>query len=219
MLNIVMGKYNQHILLRANEEINMVLQMLKIAVGVSALAALAGCTMYHTGKLPTELKAKADLAGQGIKGEASLEQEYEGRVRIKMKVKGDPGSKLTPGLHAVHIHAVGDCTPPFTAAGGHYDGNIVPGENDQGANVTPGLENHPYHLGDLQNLETDADGNGTLYTITSRVTLSPGLTTVFDQDGSAFIIHELPDLYKAQPPVQNAPGGPRIACGVIVKAP
>ena len=206
----------------------MVFKLLKVVVGVSAIAALAGCMHYHTGKLPAELKAKADITGPGITGKAWLEQEYEGRIRIKMEVKGDPTSPLTPGLHAVHIHAVGDCTPPFTTAGGHYDGNVVPGQNDGDpgatppvptANVSPGLENHPYHLGDLQNMEVNADRVGTLYTITSRVTLTPGLTTLFDADGSAFIIHGLPDQYKAQPPVANAPGGPRIACGVITAVP
>ena len=147
----------------------MVFKMLKVVVGVSAIAAMVGCV--HTGKLPTELKAKADISGPGITGKAWLEQEYEGRVKIKMEVKGDPTSPLTPGLHAVHIHAVGDCTPPFTTTGGHYDGNIVLGENDT-ANVSPGLDNHPYHLGDLQNMEVNADRVGTLYTLTSR---SPSL--------------------------------------------
>ena len=198
----------------------MLFQMLKVAVGVGTIAALAGCAPYHTGKLPAKIHAKADIIGPGIKGEAWLEQGYEGRIRIKMKVTGDPTSKLTPGLHAVHIHEAGDCggTPPFSAAKGHYDGFIDPGSNP-GANVSPGLENHPYHLGDLINLNVDADRNGTLYTISSRVTLSPGLTTVFDSDNSAFIIHEFADQYLPQPPSTNGPGGPRIACGVIVKVP
>ena len=135
-----------------------------------------------------------------------------------MKVTGDATSKLTPGLHGVHIHETGDCTPPFTAANGHYDGNIDPTVNP-GANVSPGLENHPYHLGDLTNLEVDANREGTLYMVTSRVTLTPGLTTVFDADNSAFIIHEFEDKYLPQPPTANGPGGPRIACGVIVKVP
>src|SRR2546421_8948065 len=82
----------------------MVFRMLKIAVGVSAIATLVGCMHYHTGKLPAEGKAKADIAGTGITGKAWLEQEYEGRVRIKMEVKGDPTSQLTPGLHAVRAY-------------------------------------------------------------------------------------------------------------------
>lgn len=85
------------------------------------------------------------------------------------------------------------------------------------ANVTPGLGNHPCHLGDLQNLSVNDDRKGSLYTITSRVTLSEGFNTLFDKDGSAFIIHELDDKYLLDPPTKDAPGGPRIACGVIVK--
>lgn len=56
-----------------------------------------------------------------------------------------------------------------------------------------------------------------LSTITSRVTVSEGLHTLFDKDGSAFIIHELADKYLPDPPTKDAPVWPRIACGVIVK--
>jgi Cu-Zn family superoxide dismutase len=161
------------------------------------------------------LHAKAAIAGPGITGEAQLYEEYEGRVRIKLKLQGSPESKLTPGLHAIHIHETGNCEP-FSAAKGHYDGNIDPQANPE-ANVSPGLGNHPYHLGDLPNLSVDENRKGTLYTITSRVTLSDGLNTLFDKDGSAFIIHELQDKYLPDPPTKDAPGGPRIACGVILK--
>ena len=83
--------------------------------------------------------------------------------------------------------------------------------------MSPGLENHPYHLGDLPNLVVDGNRKGTLYAVTSRVTLGPGLTTLFDSDGSAFIIHDLEDKYLPDPPTKDAPGGPRIACGIIVR--
>jgi Cu-Zn family superoxide dismutase len=176
---------------------------------------LSACAGHHTGKLDSKLRAEAAIIGSGITGEAHLYQEYEGRVRIKMSVQGTPDSKLTPGRHAVHIHEAGACEP-FTAAKGHYDGNIDPQVNPE-ANVSPGLGNHPYHLGDLPNLVVDENRKGTLYTITNRVTLAPGLTTLFDADGSAFIIHGLEDKYLPDPPVKDAPGGSRIACGVIVK--
>jgi superoxide dismutase, Cu-Zn family len=186
-----------------------------VGTGLAIGLLLSGCSSYHTGKHDTKLRAKAVIAGPGITGEADLYEEYEGRVRIKLKVEGTPDSKLTPGLHGIHIHEVGNCEP-FSAAKGHYDGTVDPQVNPD-ASVNPGLGNHPYHLGDLQNLSVDNDRKGSLYTVTSRVTLSPGLNTLFDQDGSAFIIHELPDKYLPDPPTKDAPGGPRIACGVIVK--
>jgi Cu-Zn family superoxide dismutase len=159
--------------------------------------------------------AKAVISGPGITGEAHMYEEYEGRVRIKLKLDGTPESKLKPGRHAIHIHETGRCEP-FSAAKGHYDGNVDPQVNPD-ATVSPGLGNHPYHLGDLPNLMVDEQGKGLLYTLTSRVTLSPGLNTLFDKDGSAFIIHEFEDKYLPDPPTKDASGGPRIACGVIVR--
>ena len=189
--------------------------MQSMVVLVVAIAVIAGCSRHYTGKLEQKLHAKAMIAGPGITGEAKLDQEYEGRVRIVLKLEGTPESKLTPGRHAIHIHETGACEP-FTAANGHYDGHVDPQVNPE-ANVTPGLGNHPYHLGDLPNLMVDESRKGSLYTMTSRVTLSPGLATLFDKDGSAFIIHALEDKYLPDPPTKDAPGGPRIACGVIMK--
>jgi Cu-Zn family superoxide dismutase len=188
-----------------------------IGIGTAVLAGLVlgGCSSYHTGKLAAPLHATAVIAGPGITGEARLYQEYEGRVRVKLNLQGTADSKLTPGLHAIHIHETGSCEP-FTAAKGHFDGNSDSQVNPE-ANVSPGLGNHPYHLGDLQNLSVDENRKGSLYTVTSRVTLSDGLNSLFDKDGSAFIIHGLEDKYLPDPPSKDAPGGPRIACGVIVK--
>lgn len=188
-----------------------------MGIGTAVLAGLAlgGCSSYHTGKLAAPLHATAVIAGPGITGEARLYQEYEGRVRIKLNLQGTADSKLTPGLHAIHIHETGACEP-FSAAKGHFDGNSDSQANPE-ANVSPGLGNHPYHLGDLQNLSVDENRKGSLYTITSRVTLLEGLNSLFDKDGSAFIIHGLEDKYLPDPPTKDAPGGPRIACGVIVK--
>jgi Cu-Zn family superoxide dismutase len=184
-------------------------------MGVLAVTVLTtGCSRPYTGKLEHKIYGTATIAGPGITGEAKLYQEYEGRVRIVLNIEGK-ADKLTPGLHAVHIHETGACDP-FTAAKGHFDGTVDSQVNPE-ANVSPGLGNHPYHLGDLPNLAVGQDGKGTLYTVTSRVTLTPGLTSLFDKDGSAFIIHGLEDKYLPDPPTKDAPGGPRIACGVIMK--
>jgi superoxide dismutase, Cu-Zn family len=124
---------------------------------------------------------------------------------------------LTPGQHAVHIHAVGSCTP-CSAAGSHLDLGPFP-------NNTPVMDNHPYHSGDLVNINIGSRGNGTLITTTNRIALSPdpperipgrGLS-IFDADGASVIIHELPDDYCPGDPKAdaNCAGGARVACGVI----
>ena len=127
---------------------------------------------------------------------------------------------LTEGKHAVHIHETGVCEP-CSAAKGHFD----PGPN---SNTSPD-GNHPFHAGDLVNIDitdmsgdvTDDDGNplgsGRLQTLTTRITLSDGPLSLFDADGSAFIIHVDPDSYCPGGEAAGCAGGARAACGVIVK--
>ena len=50
--------------------------------------------------------------------------------------------------------------------------------------------------------------------LTSRVTLSESPLTMFDDNGSAIIIHQLPDQQKAGGTAMEAGGG-RLACGVV----
>ena len=125
---------------------------------------------------------------------------------------------LTAGKHAVHIHETGTCDP-CSAAGGHFD----PGPHG----FTSPDGNHPFHAGDLVNLNVDdlsgvefnADGEmvggGTLMAVTTRVTLSDGPLSLFDEDGSAFIIHTNPDSYCAGGEEAGCAGGSRAACGII----
>jgi Cu-Zn family superoxide dismutase len=122
---------------------------------------------------------------------------------------------LTPGKHAVHLHAVGNCTP-CSAAGSHLD--LGPfGHN------TPVTDNHPYHSGDLINLNVGQSGAGLLKTTTSRIALSPDSPdrlpgrplSIFDPDGASVIIHALPDIYCPDPADANCAGGARAACGIL----
>jgi Cu-Zn family superoxide dismutase len=155
-------------------------------------------------------QAHADLAGQAgqnITGSADLIERKDGTstfVEVHLTMKG-----LMPGLHGVHLHAVGKCDPDFTAAGGHFD----PGPS---SNTDPDA-NHPFHMGDLPQLQVGANGQGTLNAITTRVTLSDGPLSLFDADGSAIIVHGNPDQGITGEPRSGVSGGPRIACGVIQK--
>jgi Cu-Zn family superoxide dismutase len=192
------------------------------AAGVAcALIACGLIAMTRTavGRAPQSatLRAHADIKGEGITGTAEFREvasETAGAtdpkypvgtiaVEITLKVKG-----LTPGAHGVHIHEIGRCDP-FTAAGGHFD----PGPHG----MSDPDANHPFHMGDLPNLIVNPDGEGSFTARTTRVTLSAGPLSIFDQDGSALIIHGNPDQGVTGEPKSGLSGGPRIACGAIAK--
>jgi Cu-Zn family superoxide dismutase len=140
-----------------------------------------------------------DASGASV-GWLRLTEDRRGDVHVNVHVKG-----LAAGLHGIHIHAVGSCTPTFAAAGGHYNplGHQHGLENPSGP-----------HAGDLPNLIVNDDGVGHLGASTDRVTLSGGAATLFDADGSAFIIHANPDDQVTD--AGNGGSGARIACAVVV---
>jgi Cu-Zn family superoxide dismutase len=72
-------------------------------------------------------------------------------------------------------------------------------------------------MGDIPNLEVGANGTGTLTGVTTRITLSPGPLSIFDDDGTAVIIHGNEDQGITGAPKSGVSGGPRVACGVITK--
>jgi Cu-Zn family superoxide dismutase len=136
-------------------------------------------------------------AGEVI-GFARFVEDTTGRVHVNIHVKG-----ISAGLHGTHFHAIGACSPDFSAAGGHHNPS----------NTQHGLENpNGPHAGDLPNLMVNAAGVGHLNTITDRVTLSAGQATLFDANGSALVIHADPDDQVTHP---TGNSGSRIACGVI----
>ncbi len=146
--------------------------------------------------------AFTDTSGADI-GWLKLSEDRAGTVHINVKVKG-----LAAGLHGIHIHAVASCGTAVTAfdgAGGHY--NPLGHEH--------GLENPAGpHAGDLPNLVVDADGRGTLNARSDRVSLTDGPATLFDANGSAFVIHANTDDQVAN--VGNGGSGARVACAVVV---
>ena len=146
--------------------------------------------------------AFTDTSGSEI-GWLKLSEDRSGTVHVNVKVKG-----LAAGLHGIHIHAVASCATVVTAfdgAGGHY--NPLSHEH--------GLENPAGpHAGDLPNLAVDADGRGTLNARTDRVSLTDGPATLFDANGSAFIIHANTDDQVTN--VGNGGSGARVACAVVV---
>ena len=126
------------------------------------------------------------------------------QVDVMLRIWGG----ILPGSHAVHIHETANCQP-CSAAGGHFDPGPHSNSNPDG--------NHPFHSGDLVNLKIAPNGRGLLSTVTTRISLSDGPLSLFDEDGSAFIIHTQPDSYCGDGPVAGCAGGARAACGVIAR--
>jgi Cu-Zn family superoxide dismutase len=175
------------------------------AVALAGAVALAQAPAQQAAGDAT--KAHADIKGTGITGRAELVERRQGSgVVVDVTVTA---SGLKPGLHGVHLHAVGKCDPDFAAAGGHFD----PGP---AGNTDPDV-NHPFHMGDIPNLEVGADGKGTLKAVTTRVTVSASPLSIFDSDGTAIIIHGNEDKGVPGESKSGVSGGPRVACGVLAK--
>lgn len=108
-------------------------------------------------------------------------------------------ANLTPGVHAVHIHEFGDCSAEdASSAGGHWN----PTTKDHGK---WGDEHH--HMGDIGNLEADADGKAVLTFTTDQWSLGGDETK--NLVGKTLIIHEKEDDFQTQP-TGNAGG--RVGC-------
>ena len=172
-----------------------------LAAGLLALLGLAACggdsdEIAGVGQRATAVIAGADGSPMGT---VTLEQGPNG-VLVSADVSG-----LTPGPHGFHIHDAGACSPDFSAAGSHF----APSGHGHGF-----MYGDDQHAGDLPNLYAASDGTARADVFTSKITLAADAdTTVFDDDGSAIIIHAQPDSYGAEPGA-----GDRVACGVIERS-
>lgn len=170
----------------------MRLALMALAVGVSSCTTADG--FGHS-----DASARADLrnAAGRVVAQAELRAE-EGGLRVMLTA-----SEVSPGIHGVHLHAVGRCDPPgFDSAGPHW-------------NPTDGRHGHESpqgpHLGDLPNLAVESDGRGRLEFTIAGAALR-GERGVLDADGAAVVIHAAADDHRTDP---SGNSGARIACGVL----
>lgn len=166
----------------------------------SSLVALAACSTVPAQSDETLATTTLKLADGQAAGTARIVDDGR-EVRLVADVTG-----VSPGLHGIHLHTVGQCeAPAFTSAGGHLNpfGKQHGTENPAGS-----------HLGDLPNIDADAAGNGSINVVlhSSREEI---LNSLFDADGTAVVVHAGPDDYKTDPAGNS---GGRIACGVLTRS-
>ena len=134
-------------------------------------------------------------------GEAAVTETPNG-VLIRLDLKQKP-AKLSPGTHAIHIHEVGECVPPFKSAGAHFN----PSHKKHGF-----LDKQGKHTGDLPNIHVPEGAPLSVEFLIPQVTYSGDKTSLLDADGFALVIHQGADDYKTDPAGDS---GDRVACGAI----
>jgi superoxide dismutase, Cu-Zn family len=142
-------------------------------------------------------------------GTATLIQGERGPALIRIQV-----SKLPPGAHGFHIHAVGQCDPPdFRSAGDHLNpfGKKHGRKNPDGS-----------HAGDLANLMVGSDGTAEVDVPAPGIAFGEGPqspfatadTALVTPGSAALVIHAQPDDEITDP---DGKAGARIACGVLTR--
>ena len=174
-----------------------------VVAAMLAVAALPGGLVAKDSKTKRLARATVlDAAGERV-GSVRFERRGRSRaLRVTVSVR-----KLSPGFHGFHVHAVGQCDAPgFAGAGPHL--------NPPGAS-------HPEHAGDMPPLLATRGGKAQARFVTDRFSLAD----LRDADGSAVIVHALPDNHANIPErydpdpdaatLATGDSGGRVACGAV----
>ncbi len=162
-------------------------------------------TVYAAMLALTAVAAQAQEPAGATAEMRNLEGQPIGQVQLRESPHGlivtSEFTGLPEGAHGFHIHAAGQCEPPFQSAGGHFNPN-----GHQHGMANPAGK----HAGDLPNIHVPASGAVTVEHFAVGLTLD----ALFGEGGTAIVVHADPDDYVTDP-AGNA--GDRIACGVITR--
>ena len=126
--------------------------------------------------------------------------ELKNYTKIEVKLSG-----LPPGKRGFHIHEKGNLMDGCKSLCAHFN----PFGNNHG-----GLNKKDSHVGDLGNIEVDADGNVDCVLKAKKVRLTGEHSVI----GRSIVIHEKEDdLGKGgnEESLKTGNAGSRIACGII----
>lgn len=113
-----------------------------------------------------------------------------GGIIVNAEIYGLPDTESAPSnFYAMHIHEVGNCTPPFDQTGSHYN---------------PAKSPHPMHAGDMPPLLSYAGFAWSIF--------YDGRLRIDDILNRSIIIHSNRDDFTTQP---SGDAGQKIGCGVI----
>lgn len=179
---------------------------LALTVAVAATGAPSGGLLAREAQSTNKRLARATLINAVGETVGSVRFERRGRSRaLRVSVVA---RKLAPGFHGLHVHSVGTCHgPSFMSAGPH---------------LNSAESAHPAHAGDMPALLVMRGGTAEARFTTDRFSLA----ALRDADGSAVIVHALPDNHANIPTDRYDPdpdattlatgdSGARIACGRV----
>ena len=137
-------------------------------------------------------------------GTVEFRETPSGLMWVSVNAEGIPAGK-----HGFHIHETGACDAAdgFSSAGGHLSGDA-----DHGILAEGGP-----HPGDLPNVTVAGDGTLAAEFFVPRISDTQSWfddTGLFDQDGSAVVMHKGADDYTTQP---SGDAGDRLLCGDTVE--
>jgi Cu-Zn family superoxide dismutase len=168
-----------------------------LGLGLLVLASAWAQTPTGTaGTSATAANASLTDAGGRAVGSARFRQTPRG-VLVQLDLKN-----ATPGIHAVHVHAVGRCDPPsFDSAGDHFEPS-----NRQHGFLNPSGQ----HAGDLPNIDVPASRQLSAEFLLTDVTLDAGPRSLLDVNGAAIVVHAGKDDHMTDP---SGESGDRLICG------